>query len=144
VTAACVFCRIGSGELPGNVVYRDARVAAFLDLNPLFLGHTLVVPIAHVATLDDLAPDLIGPLFDVVRRTSIALQRALAADGSFVAVNTNVSQSVPHVHVHVVPRTEGDGLFSPRLLWKRRSYASHEEAADHAARIRAAFEADTR
>jgi histidine triad (HIT) family protein len=125
-------------------VYRDARVAAFLDLNPLFLGHTLVVPIAHVATLDDLAPDLIGPLFDVVRRTSIALQRALAADGSFVAVNTNVSQSVPHVHVHVVPRTEGDGLFSPRLLWKRRSYASHEEAADHAARIRAAFEADTR
>jgi histidine triad (HIT) family protein len=142
VTTTCAFCRIASGELPGNVVYRDARVAAFLDRNPLFLGHTLVVPVAHVATLDNLTPDLIGPLFDVVRRTSVALQRALEADGSFVAANTNVSQSVPHVHVHVVPRNEGDGLFSPRLLWKRRSYASDEEAADYAARLRAAFEAD--
>jgi len=144
VTTACVFCRIASGELPGNVVYRDARVAAFLDRNPLLLGHTLVVPIAHVATFDDVAPDLIGPLFDVVRRTSVALQRALEADGSFVAVNTRVSQSVPHVHVHVVPRNEGDGLFSPRLLWRRRSYSSDEEAAEYAARIRAAFEADNR
>ena len=143
MTTDCVFCRIASGELPGNVVYRDARVAAFLDRNPLFLGHTLVVPVAHVATLDDVAPDLIEPLFEVVRRTSVALQRALDADGSFVAVNTNVSQSVPHVHVHVVPRNEGDGLFSPRLLWKRRSYGGDEEAAEYAARIRAAFEAHT-
>ncbi|MDP9321760.1 MAG: HIT family protein [Chloroflexota bacterium] len=143
MTTACVFCRIASGELPGNVVYRDARAVAFLDRNPLLLGHTLVVPVAHVATLDDLAPDLIGPLFEVVRRTSVAVQRALQADGSFVAVNTRVSQSVPHVHVHVVPRNEGDGLFSPRLVWRRRSYGSDDEAADHAARIRAAFEADT-
>jgi histidine triad (HIT) family protein len=144
VTAACVFCRIASGELPGNVVHRDARVVAFLDVSPLFLGHTLVVPMDHVATLDDLGPELISPLFEVVRRTSIAVQQALGADGSFVAVNTRVSQSVPHLHVHVVPRTEGDGLFSPRPIWKRRSYGSEAEAADYAARIRRAFEAETR
>jgi histidine triad (HIT) family protein len=144
VTAACVFCRIASGELPANVVHRDAQVAAFLDTNPLFLGHTLVVPLAHVATLDDLTPELIGPLFEAVRRTSVAVQRALGADGSFVAVNTRVSQSVPHVHVHVVPRKQGDGLFSPRPIWNRRKYGSDAEAADYAARIRAAFEVETR
>ena len=144
MTDACVFCRVASGELPGNIVHRDDRVVAFLDRNPLFLGHTLVVPIAHVATLDDLAPDLVGPLFEVVRRTSIAVQRALGADGSFVAANTRVSQSVPHVHVHVVPRNEGDGFFSPRPIWRRRSYADDAEAADHAARIRAAYEAPGR
>jgi histidine triad (HIT) family protein len=141
VTAACVFCRIASGELPGNIVHRDSRVVAFLDASPLFLGHTLVVPIDHVATLDDLPPALIGPLFEVVRRTSIAVQRAVGADGSFVAANTRVSQSVPHVHVHVVPRNEGDGFFSPRPIWKRRTYGSAAEAADYAGRIRTALEA---
>ncbi len=144
MTAACVFCRIASGELPGNIVHRDARVVAFLDASPLFLGHTLVMPTDHVATLDDLAPDLIAPLFEVVRRTSIAVQRALGAGGSFVAVNTRVSQSVPHLHAHVVPRTEGDGLFSPRPIWKRRSYASAAEAAEYADRIRTALEASAR
>ena len=119
MTGSCVFCRIASGELPGNVVYRDTQVVAFLDASPLFLGHTLVVPIDHVPTLDDLPPALIGPLFEVVRRTSIAVQLALGADGSFVATNTRISQSVPHVHVHVVPRNEGDGFFSPRPIWKR-------------------------
>jgi histidine triad (HIT) family protein len=144
VTAACVFCRIASGELPSNVVHRDARVVAFLDTSPLFLGHTLVMPIDHVATLDELGPALMAPLFEVVRRMSIAVQRALGADGSFVAVNTRVSQSVPHLHVHVVPRTEGDGLFSPRPIWRRRSYGSDAEAADYAARIRRALEAENR
>jgi len=144
VTATCVFCRIASGELPGNIVHRDPRVVAFLDASPLFLGHTLVVPIDHIATLDDLPPALIGPLFEVVRRTSIAVQRALGADGSFVATNTRISQSVPHVHVHVVPRNEGDGFFSPRPIWKRRSYASDAEAAEVAGRIRAALEAESR
>jgi len=144
VTTTCVFCRIASGELPGNIVHRDARVVAFLDASPLFLGHTLVVPIDHIATLDDVPPALIGPLFEVVRRTSIAVQRALGADGSFVATNTRISQSVPHVHVHVVPRNEGDGFFSPRPIWKRRSYASDAEAAEFAGRIRAALEAESR
>lgn len=141
MTTACVFCRIASGELPGNVVYRDDRIVAFLDRSPLFLGHTLVVPIAHVATLDDLPTELVGPLFEVVRRTSIAVQRALGADGSFVAANTRVSQTVPHVHVHVVPRNEGDGFFSPRPIWKRRPYGSEAEAAEYAGRIRTALEA---
>jgi histidine triad (HIT) family protein len=144
VTSACAFCRIASGELPSNVVYRAEQVVAFLDRAPLFLGHTLVAPVAHVATLDDLPPDLTAPLFDVVRRASIAVQRALGADGSFVAVNTRVSQSVPHLHAHVVPRTEGDGLFSPRPVWRRRSYDSDAEAAEYAARIRAVFEAGDR
>jgi len=139
VTAACVFCRIASGELPSNTIHRDERTFSFLDRNPLFLGHTLVLPIAHVDTLDDLAAELVGPLFGAVRRMSIAVQRALAADGSFVAVNTNVSQSVRHIHVHVVPRTEGDGLFSPRPIWRRRSYANDAEAASYAAKIRAAY-----
>jgi histidine triad (HIT) family protein len=144
VTAECIFCRIASGELPANVVHRDDRVVAFLDRAPLLLGHTLVMPIAHVPTLDDLPRELLEPLFEIVRRMSVGLQRALGADGSFVAANTRVSQSVPHVHVHVVPRNEGDGLFSPRLIWKRRSYASDAEAADYAARLRAALEAETR
>jgi histidine triad (HIT) family protein len=138
-----VFCRIASGELPGNVVYRDTQVVAFLDASPLFLGHTLVVPIDHVPTLDDLPPALIGPLFEVVRRTSIAVQLALGADGSFVATNTRISQSVPHVHVHVVPRNEGDGFFSPRPIWKRQAYRNAADAADHASRIRTALEASS-
>jgi histidine triad (HIT) family protein len=141
MTGSCVFCRIASGELPGNIVYRDTRVVAFLDASPLFLGHTLVVPVDHVATLDDLPSELIGPLFEVVRRTSIAVQQALGADGSFVATNTRISQSVPHVHVHVVPRNEGDGFFSPRPIWKRQSYRSAADAADYASRIRRALEA---
>ena len=144
MTAECIFCRIASGELPANVVHRDDRVVAFLDRAPLLLGHTLVLPIAHVATLDDLPRELLEPLFETVRRVSVALQRALSADGSFVAANTRVSQSVPHVHVHVVPRNEGDGLFSPRPIWKRRSYASDAEAADYAARIGAALGGETR
>jgi len=143
VTGSCVFCRIASGELPGNIVYRDAQVVAFLDASPLFLGHTLVVPIDHVPTLDDLPPALIGQLFEVVRRTSIAVQQALGADGSFVATNTRISQSVPHVHVHVVPRNEGDGFFSPRPIWKRQAYRSAADAADHASRIRTALEASS-
>lgn len=141
MSADCVFCRVASGALPGHFVYRDDRVVAFLDRAPLFLGHTLVLPVAHVATLDDLPADLIGPLFDTVRRLSIAVQRGLGAGGSYVAANTRVSQSVPHVHVHVVPRSEGDGLFSPRPIWKRRSYATEAEAAGYASRVRQALEA---
>lgn len=140
MTPACVFCRVAAGELPGHIVYRDERVVAFLDRAPLFPGHTLVLPIAHVPTLDDLPADLVAPVFDTARRLSMAMQRGLAADGSFVAVNTRVSQSVPHLHVHVVPRSAGDGLFSPRLIWKRRSYTGDDEAAGYARRIKAALE----
>ena len=140
--SACIFCDIAAGDLPGNIVHRDDRIVAFLDRSPLFLGHTLVVPLRHVATLDDLPPDLVGPLFEVVRKTSVAIQRALGAEGSFVAANTRVSQSVPHVHIHVVPRRTGDGLFSPRVIWKRRSYRDEAEAAGYAEKIRTALVTD--
>jgi len=134
-----VFCRVVAGGLPGHVVHRDQRVLAFLDASPLMFGHVLVVPIAHADTLDDLGPELIGPLFAVVQRMSIAVQQALGAGGSFVAINTRTSQSVPHVHVHVVPRNEGDGLFSPRPIWKRRTYASDDQAAEYAQKLRIAY-----
>ncbi len=139
MTRACIFCRVLSGELPGNIVHRDDRVMAFLDVSPLTLGHVLVVPITHADSLDDLPPALVGPLFEVVRRMSIAIQRGLDAGGSFVAINTRISQTVPHVHVHVVPRNEGDGLFSPRPIWKRRSYADEADAAEYARKLRAAY-----
>jgi len=139
VTKACVFCAVAAGELAANIVHRDDQVIAFLDRAPLFLGHTLVMPIAHIETLDDLEPEQVGPLFDVVRRTSIAVQAACAADGSFVATNTRVSQSVAHVHVHVVPRKTGDGFFSPRPIWRRQAYSGDAEAAEYAAKIRAAY-----
>ena len=139
MTGRCAFCDIASGELPAHVVHRDGQVLAFLDANPLLLGHVLVVPIAHVDTIEDLPAELTAPVFNVVRRMSAAVQRALGADGSFVAVNTRVSQSVPHLHVHVVPRARNDGLFSPRPIWKRRAYAGEQEAAEYAEKIRIAY-----
>lgn len=134
-----MFCQIVAGEVPGNIVHRDARVVAFLDRSPLLLGHVLVVPVTHVATLDALPADLVAPVFEVVRGMSVAIQRGLDADGSFVAVNTRVSQSVPHLHIHVVPRMAGDGLFSPRPIWRRRSYAGPLDAAEYAEKIRVAY-----
>ena len=139
MTGRCIFCQVISGALPGNVVHRDDRVIAFLDVSPLILGHVLVVPLAHADTLDDLPPALVGPLFEVARRMSIAVQRGLDAGGSFLAINTRISQSVPHVHVHVVPRSQGDGLFSPRPIWRRRSYADDAEAAEYARKLRIAY-----
>ncbi|HMG96493.1 MAG TPA: HIT family protein [Gemmatimonadaceae bacterium] len=94
----------------------------------------------HVETLDDLPDGLLAPVFGAVRRTSIAVQKALRAEGSFVATNTRVSQSVPHLHVHVVPRNKGDGLFSTRLVWQRKKYETDAEMAEIATKIRTAFE----
>jgi histidine triad (HIT) family protein len=99
------------------------------------------MPNAHIETLDDLPDDLLGPVFGAVRRTSIAVQKALAAEGSFVATNTRVSQSVPHLHIHVVPRNRGDGLFSTRLIWQRKKYESDREMAEIATKIRTAYDA---
>jgi len=141
--SGCVFCGIVKGEVESNIVHRDDNVIAILDRAPLFLGHTLVLPIAHVETLDDLTSGQVGTLFEAVRRMSIAVQSACAAEGSFVATNTRVSQSVAHVHVHVVPRNEGDGFFSPRPIWKRQAYRNAADAADHASRIRTALEASS-
>jgi histidine triad (HIT) family protein len=135
----CTFCQIVKGELPAHIVHRDDSVAAILDRAPLLPGHVLVMPIQHVETLDDLPDDLVRPLFAAVRRTSIAVQKALRAEGSFVASNTRVSQSVPHLHVHVVPRNKGDGLFSTRLIWQRKKYETESEMAEIATKIRTAY-----
>lgn len=136
---ACAFCAIVRGDTAVHRVLDEPDTLAFLDRAPLFKGHTLVLPRAHVATLDDCDRPTLAALFGASQRISRALQKALAADGSFVAVNTRVSQSVPHVHVHVVPRHEGDGLFSPRPIWRRGRYASEADAAATAERIRAAL-----
>jgi histidine triad (HIT) family protein len=135
-----VFCQVAKGELPAHIVHRDGDVIAFLDRAPLLPGHVLLMPVQHVETLDDLPDNLLSPVFAAIRRTSIAVQRALRAEGSFVATNTRVSQSVPHFHVHVVPRNKGDGLFSTRLIWQRKKYESEAQAAEVAAKIRAAYE----
>lgn len=136
---SCVFCAIAAGRIPARIVHAEDDLVAFLDTTPLLPGHVLVVPRAHHETLDDLPPALTGPLFGAVQRLSIAVQAAMRADGSFVAVNTRVSQSVPHLHVHVVPRRAKDGLFSPKLVWHRRPYPSDAEADAVAERIRAAL-----
>lgn len=135
----CTFCQIAKGELPGHIIHRDADVVVFLDRSPLIHGHVLVIPMEHVETLDDLPDNLIRPVFAAVRRTSSAVQKALRSEGSFVATNTRVSQSVPHLHVHVVPRNKGDGLFSTRLVWQRRKYENDSEMAEIATKIRTAY-----
>ena len=106
----CLFCAAVAGDLPVTAVYSSPSVFAFLDHRPVFKGHVLVVPRAHVVTLADLPVASLAPYFEVVRRLSVAVESGLGAGGTFVALNNKVSQSVPHLHVHVVPRTKGDGL----------------------------------
>jgi histidine triad (HIT) family protein len=134
---SCVFCSIGSESEPASIVHRDDSFCAFLDARPVFKGHVLVVPRAHVADFSQLSAELIGPLFTLVRRVSQSVQAALGAQGAFIAVNEKVSQSVPHLHVHVVPRTKGDGLRG--FFWPRTHYASTAERDDFAARIAASL-----
>jgi histidine triad (HIT) family protein len=136
-SGACVFCRVVRGETPAHVVHEDARSLAFLDHRPLFPGHTLVVPRAHVPTLIDLPSDMLEPLFSVVQTLARAVERGLGAAGSFVAVNNRVSQSVPHLHVHVVPRRPKDGLKG--FFWPRGRYRDEAEAAEVTRRLRAAI-----
>ncbi len=131
--AACVFCKILRGELPAHVVLDDDVCLAFLDRTPLFHGHVLIVPRAHVVTLPELPPETVGPLFQRAQRIAAALPAALGAQGTFVAMNNVVSQSVPHLHVHVVPRTKGDGLKG--FFWPRKKYAGDEEMTAVARRI---------
>ena len=137
----CVFCSILAGETPGHVVYDDDHVLAFLDISPLFHGHTLVVPRDHHVTLPDLPAAVRDRLFERVQWVADAMPEALGAEGTFVAMNNIVSQSVPHLHVHVVPRTKGDGLRG--FFWPRTDYDSAEHAADVAARLGAAWDEQT-
>ncbi len=132
----CAFCAIVGGAEPGSLVFEDEVSVAFLDNRPLFPGHTLLVPREHHETLADLPPQLIGPYFANVQLLARAVQRAMASQGSFVAMNNVVSQSVPHLHVHVVPRNRKDGLRG--FFWPRTKYASDDEAAAVAAKISAA------
>ncbi len=134
--AECTFCRIVAGEAPAHVVLDDEVAMAFLDIRPLFPGHVLLVPRDHVEVLPDLPVDQVGPLFERAQRIAAAVVDVLGAEGSFVAMNNTVSQSVPHLHVHVVPRTKGDGLRG--FFWPRTKYDSDDHAADVAARLRAA------
>jgi histidine triad (HIT) family protein len=139
VADACVFCGIVAGSTPADLVLREAGAAAFLDARPLFPGHVLVVPTAHVETLGELDPAAVAPLFAAVQRVARAVERGLSADGSFVALNNRVSQSVPHLHVHVVPRRRGDGLRG--FFWPRTKYSSPAEREDYVRRIVAALDA---
>ena len=132
--AGCTFCRVRDGGLPAAFVLDEDGVVAFLDVRPLFPGHVLVMPRHHYETLLDLPPLSAGPLFTAVQRVAAAVTTAMDAQGTFVAVNNVVSQSVPHLHVHVVPRTKGDGLRG--FFWPRTRYAGDEEMAAVAARIR--------
>jgi histidine triad (HIT) family protein len=132
----CVFCRIVSGASAAHEVWRDDVAVAFLDSSPLFAGHTLVVPAVHVVTLGDLAPGVVGPFFERVQRIATVMPLALDAQGTFVANNNVVSQSVAHLHVHVVPRTRGDGLRG--FFWPRRRYGEGEAEAC-ATRLRASL-----
>ena len=130
-----MFCDIAAGLVPADIVLTDDHVVAFLDARPVFKGHVLVVPHEHVVTLADLPAAAVGPFFLRVQRISAIMPLALGCQGTFVAANNVVSQSVPHLHLHVVPRTKGDGLRG--FFWPRQRYESDAEAADYAARIRA-------
>jgi histidine triad (HIT) family protein len=137
-TDECLFCRIAAGRTPAELVMADDEVVAFLDHRPLFHGHCLVVPRAHHRTLADLPGPLTASLFGRVRRLTGAVELATDAEGSFVALNNRVSQSVPHLHVHVVPRRKGDGLRG--FFWPRTTYRDAAEMAATADRIRAALD----
>lgn len=135
--ASCVFCAIAAGELPAFGVADSPDGVAFLDTRPVFPGHTLVIPRAHVETLADLPADVLPGYFTLVQRVAVAVEAGMGADGTFVAMNNKVSQSVPHLHTHVVPRRRKDGLRG--FFWPRHKYPSDEEAKETAERIRAAL-----
>ena len=132
----CVFCEIAAGRTPAEIVWRNEDALAFLDSRPLFPGHVLLIPAAHISTLADLPAGQVGPLFQAVQKLEAAVERALDAEGTFIAVNNRVSQSVPHLHVHIVPRRKGDGLKG--FFWPRRGYDSDEHLRETADKIRRA------
>jgi histidine triad (HIT) family protein len=136
-SAACLFCGIARGTSPAHRVLERDAVVAFLDHRPLFPGHCLVIPRAHHETLGELPGDLREPFLSAVQAVSRAVEAAMGAEGSFVAVNNRVSQSVPHLHAHVVPRRRGDGLRG--FFWPRQRYGGVEEMDGARDRIRAAL-----
>ena len=135
--AECLFCRIVSGELPATIVYEDDNSVAFLDHRPLFPGHTLLVPRLHVETLGELEIKLVGPYFEAAQLIARGVEAAMDAEGTFVAMNNRVSQSVPHLHVHIVPRRRKDGLKG--FFWPRTKYKSDDEMEEVRSKITAAL-----
>jgi len=133
---SCVFCAIAAGTEQSRIVFEDEVSVAFLDARPLFPGHCLLIPRVHYETLADLPVDLVGPLFTNAQLLSRAVEAAMKAEGSFVAVNNRVSQSVAHLHVHIVPRRKKDGLKG--FFWPRNPYKSESEMEDVQRAIRAA------
>jgi histidine triad (HIT) family protein len=130
---SCVFCDIAAGDVPAHVVLADDDFVAFLDARPVFKGHSLLVPREHVVTLPDLPARLRDGFLERAQRLAAAMVEGLGSQGSFVAMNNTVSQSVPHLHCHVVPRTKGDGLRG--FFWPRTKYADDAEAVDYAERL---------
>ncbi len=135
--SGCLFCAIVSGNAAAFVVAAEPDAVAFLDIRPVFKGHVLIAPRAHLPTLADVPPPALGGLFGFVQRAAVAVEQALGAGGTLVAVNNRVSQSVPHLHIHVVPRTRGDGLRG--FFWPRTRYGSDAEAAGYAEKIATAL-----
>jgi len=133
----CLFCAIVAGETTADLVLEDDDFVGFLDIRPVFKGHVLLVPRTHVVTLPDLPAELRDGFLERAQRLSTAMVEGLGAQGSFVAMNNTVSQSVPHLHLHVVPRTKGDGLRG--FFWPRTKYADDAEAAAYADRVRCAL-----
>ncbi|TAK04474.1 MAG: HIT family protein [Candidatus Manganitrophaceae bacterium] len=121
----CGFCKIIRGEVPSHPVFEDEVSFAFLDHRPLFVGHLLLAPKVHYETLVDLPAGLIAPLFGSAQLLARAVEEGMAAEGSFIAINNRVSQSVPHLHIHVVPRRKGDGLKG--FFWPRHAYKNNDE-----------------
>jgi histidine triad (HIT) family protein len=121
----CTFCQIVARKTASSIVFRDEISTGFLDRRPLFLGHSLLVPNEHYANLSELPSDLVGPFFRNMRLIAAAVEKGMRADGTFLAINNKISQSVPHLHVHIVPRKAGDGLRG--FFFPRQNYASAEE-----------------
>jgi len=135
----CLFCKVVSGEQPANLVFNDEISVAFLDHRPLFPGHCLLIPRNHYETLSDLPGELVAPFFKNVQLLTRAVELALGAEGSFVALNNRVSQSVPHLHVHIVPRRKKDGLKG--FFWPRSKYESDAQLVEVQKSIQAAIAA---
>jgi histidine triad (HIT) family protein len=135
--AECAFCAIINGSIPAEVVYETSGLIAFLDHKPLFHGHVLLVPKTHVRLLSDLPTALVPPFFETAQRLERAVEDGLGVDGSMILINNVVSQSVPHLHLHVIPRVKGDGLRF--WLGPRHPYDQAHPAAEYAAKIRAAL-----
>ena len=134
---ACIFCQIADGKLPAHVVVENNDAIAFLDKSPLQHGHVLLIPKHHVVTLDELPQEQTGEFFKLAQRLSVAVEHGMQAEGTFVAINNKVSQSVPHLHLHIVPRKKGDGLKG--FFWPRKKYASDDDAVLAAKSIREAL-----